>query len=385
MNDMIPTLPGGLVIAANAAEIERLRTASVGTAYRGAVFIATTPGEPLPRDIVDSARVLVIEVDPEDDVSLRRVGGIRAERPDLAIIAALAKADVSLVRTLIRQGVSDVATLPFEPVELASQILDASAKSAGKESKVSLAPMFSIVRGTGGCGTSTVLTHLAAALQEDCAGSKGVCIVDLDLQGGDIAPLLGVEPKVTVASLLDAGDRLDADLVQAAVTRTRHDFSLIAAPEMIEPLDTVDVDYLLRALALVRQQFDIVLLDLPANWTNWALSTALASTRVLLVTDLSIASLRQAKRKLQLLSSIGLEKDKVEVVVNRLERRLFKAIGVEEAEEALNHHVLAGLANEGAAIRGAQDQGLLIEEIESRSRFARDIRALAAQLCGQGG
>ena len=383
--DMIPTLPGGLFVAANAAEIERLRAASTGTAYQAAAFVPLDIAAPLPGDVMATASVLVIEVDPQNEASLRRIAGIRAERPGLAIIAAIARADVSLVRALIRQGITDVAQLPFEPAELAAQILSAAVGAAGAGANADLAPMVTVVRSTGGCGATTVLTHLAAALARTDRTGKGVCVVDLDLQGGDVAHFVGETPKVTVSSLLEAGSRLDLDLVRSAVVPTRYGFSIIAAPDAITPLDTVDVDYLLRILTLARKEFGHVLVDLPANWTSWSLSAALASSRVLLITDPSIASLRQAKRRLQLLSSIGLSEERVGVVVNRLEKRLFRTIGNDEAAEALRHEVLAGLAAEGSSLRGAQDQGVLIFDVEGKSRFYKDIQILADTLVAQEG
>lgn len=383
--DIIPTLPGGLFVVANAAEIERLRAASEGTSYQGSVFVPLPAGDPLPGDVLATAHVLVIEVDPENEASLRRVAGIRADRPDLAIIAAIGRADVSLVRTLVRQGITDVAQLPFDPVELATQILSASSTATGQSHHWNLAPLITVARSTGGCGTTTVLTHLAAALAAGDRGKQSVCLIDLDLQGGDVAAFVGETPKVTVNALLEAGNRLDIELVRSAITPTRHGFSIIAAPDAITPLETVDVDYLLRILNLVRKEFSYVLVDLPASWTNWSLSAALASSKLVLVTDPSIASLRHAKRRLQLLASVGMPEDRIGVAVNRLERRLFRTIGTDEAAEALGHEVLAGLASEGLAIRGAQDQGLMIYEVEGKSRYYKDIQTLAARLTGQEG
>jgi pilus assembly protein CpaE len=162
-----------------------------------------------------------------------------------------------------------------------------------------------LARSAGGCGATTVITHLAAALAKIDTSGKGVCVIDLDLQSGDVASYVGKEPTVTLSALLDAHDRLDGDMVRSAITDTGYGFSVIAAPDAITPLDTVDVDQLLQLLSLARRQFGHVLVDLPADWTNWALSTVVASTNVLMVTDLSISSLRQAKRRIDLLRSVG--------------------------------------------------------------------------------
>ena len=79
-------------------------------------------------------------------------------------IAAIQQADVSLVRTLIRQGITDVAALPFSPDELSSQILEALAPLRDEPKDSDLGLVTAVVRSSGGCGSTTVLTHLAAAL-----------------------------------------------------------------------------------------------------------------------------------------------------------------------------------------------------------------------------
>jgi len=376
---MTPTLPGRFFVVARDAEIEALRSSPDIPGFTASAFVALPVDAPLPEQIVRSAQVLVLEVDPANPQSLRRVAQLRSDRPDLPIIAALNQADVSLVRTLIRQGVTDVASLPFAAEELASQIFDQLSKIAELTQPGELSPMISVVRSTGGCGATTVITHLAAALAAGDTSGRGVCVIDLDLQNGDVAAFVGEVPRVTVSALLDAGERLDNELVRSAISETRFGFSVIAAPEPITPLETVDVDQLLKILRLLRRQFAYVLVDLPAAWTNWALSVVLASSEVVLISDLSISSLRQAKRRLELLSSVGVGRDHVKVVVNRVERRLFKTIGVDEVGDALGCHVLASLALEHD-LRSAQDQGLLITSVTSRSRFASDIRTLAAKL-----
>ena len=96
--------------------------------------------------------------------------------------------------------------------------------------------MVSVVQATGGSGATTTLTHLAEAMARLNPGSRGVCLIDLDLQGGDVASYLGLTPKVSVDVLLDAGSRLDAELMRSAITPTRHGFDFLAAPEAIRPM-----------------------------------------------------------------------------------------------------------------------------------------------------
>jgi pilus assembly protein CpaE len=376
---------GRSVVVADREYIDALQSEG---ALRGCGSVAIMPLESdasIPADTLRGAQVLVLEVDPALESSLQRLSNIRAEHPDLAVIVALRDANVALVRTLIRQGVVDVAQLPFSPDNLATQILDALSSQTEHVRSGHLGALFTVVQATGGCGATTAITHLAEALARTNAGSRGVCLIDLDLQGGDIAAYLGVEPKATVEPLIEAGGRLDAELMRSAVTETRYGFDVLAAPEAIRPIDKIHADHLLAMLRMAQSMYDYVLVDLPPVWTNWSLSVVQAADRIVLVSDKSIAHLRQAKRRLRLFEEIDVPRSRVEVVVGRSERKLFGAIKADDVRDTLGGEMAGSLASEPALLREAQDEGRLLSETHPKSRFVTDIAALATTMAAKAG
>ncbi|WP_095013109.1 AAA family ATPase [Tsuneonella mangrovi] len=368
---------GRSVIVAEEGFIEALKDGGDLRGLNGATLVPLASDSPLPAEVVDKARVLVLEVDAANEASLRRLATARVEHAGVAIIAALREADVALVRALIRQGVSDVVDLPFSAEELSTRILDALSSQAETVSSGNLGKTVAVMRASGGTGATTMVTHLAEAVARHNTGSRGVCLVDLDIQGGDVASYVGAEPVATIESLLDAGSRLDAELIQSAITESRYGFGVIAAPEAIIPIDKIDVDHLLTILRMVRSLSDHVLIDLPPAWTDWSLSTVHAADRILLVTDTSISGLRQAKRCIKLLNGIDVPNERIELVVNRLERHLFRTVGTDDVTDTLRCDVAASLVAEGTSMREAQDQGMLLFDFNGKSRFGSGIDALA--------
>lgn len=380
-DSMAVSLPADVYVVANPSEIDRLRAGSGMRRLAEFQSVALAASEPVPADVIAKAFLLVIEVDPSDRVSMRRIAQVRNARPGLPLVVALHDANVSAVRTLVRQGVDDVATIPFDLEELSSQLLDLAAQVRNDATaQLPLSPLVSVVRSTGGSGATTVVTHLAAALAAHSGRPNGACLIDLDIQFGNVGASLGKSAKTTVIDLLDAGDRLDAEFFASAAVDSGRGFDIVVAPKPITPLETVDVDQLIHLLSIARRAYGSVLVDFPANWTNWTLSTALASTDLVLVTDLTIPGLRQAKRRLELFDAVGVPRERVRIVVNRVEKRLFKTIGVDEVRQTLGHPVYATLAAEPGTLPGAQDQGLLSWEANRRSKFASDVSALADQL-----
>lgn len=379
--DQYLRLPERLLIAASPENIEALQAADPEIVSSGATLCPLHNGDPLPVDVLAHAALVVIEVDPKHPASLRRLSQLRNQLPDAPIIAALADANVSLVRTLVRQGVSDVVSLPFKPDEVAASCANAMAEvRTRKHGSAALAPLFAVVRGVGGCGATTVATHLAGYLNSHAGTGRGVCMIDLDIQFGSLADYLGLAPRRTIHDLLDARDRLDADFLHSVAVQHSSGVHVIGAPPEIMPLEAVDAEQLLRVIELARREYDYVVLDMPANWTNWNLSVAISASIVLMVIELTIPSLRQARRRLELLRANGVDSDAVAIVANRVERRLFRSIGTSDVEKALGFPVAATIHAEADAVASAQDQGLLVEQVLRKSKFSNEVGELADQL-----
>ena len=280
---------------------------------------------------------------------------------------------------LIRRGVSDIVALPFAIDELVTAIAD-TAQQFSTEAEIELAPVLAVLKTIGGTGATTLATHLAAQMAEDLGEGARACVIDLDLQAGDISSYLGCAPRQTLGDLLGAPDRLDEDLLSSVACEGHPLVDVIAAPAEILPIESVDFDELVRIMAIARRRYDVVLLDLPASLTNWSLSTIYSADQTIMVGTLSIPSLRHAKRQIDFLTSMGIDRSSIQVVLNRVEKRLFKTISTEDAAEALKHPILATIGDEANLLRNAQDQGVLVDEIQKRSKFAKEIGVLAELL-----
>jgi pilus assembly protein CpaE len=322
--------------------------------------------------MVPSSGVVVVQVDPTVPSSMTRIEKLRTRNPDLSVIVALEKTDLRLVRTLIRGGVSDAISLPFDEDELLQAVL-ASAEQVREETR--LAPLVAVIRPLGGGGATTLVTHLAAAFAESGYTS---CLVDLDVQLGRASEVLGIASRRTIADLLDAGSAIDETLLDAVIQHHTSGLKVIAAPSDIIPIEAVDRDQLNRVLDLVRRQHDFVFVDLPASLTNWSLSLLANAEEILLVTEQGLSSLRQAKRLLGLFRSVGIDDATVSVVVNRAQNRLFGSINTSDVEQALGKDILGVLRPDD--IKVAQDQGLLVQEVRGKSGYAADVRALVEKV-----
>jgi pilus assembly protein CpaE len=338
------------------------------------ILLSTLPVDAeIPSHMLASANMLVLEVSPSHPASLERLAAVRDLHPQLPVIAAVRDANLPLVRTLLKQGVRDVVGLPLPHAELVEILKEISAElQAELSSDIAQGQLVTIMKSIGGVGATTVATHLASELAQRNTG-RGVCVIDLDLQFGDAASYLGLSNQLSIADLIDAGSRIDGELLRSVVSTTPQGLNVIAAPADMMPIEAVNADQVLRIIDLARQEYDYVVIDLPTNWTNWALSLVARSSAIFLIVELSVASLRQAKRQLQLLANQGIGGGHINIVANRVEKRLFRTIDLDSAAQALGHPVELSIHNDYPLVRAAHDQGVLIKQIRSKSKIIGDI------------
>ena len=146
------------------------------------------------------------------------------------------------------------------------------------------------------------------------------------------------------------------------------------------PLDALTPEQVDPVIALLRREFQTVLVDLPTDWALWSLSTLAEADQVLLVSELSIASLHQAKRQLDFLRQQDLGQLPISVVMNKVSKGLFKTVDFQDAARILGREVAFTIADDAPAVRSSLDQGEPIHQLHPRSRTARDLGEIAAAL-----
>lgn len=364
-----------LAVIASAGHIGDLRGQSAAEWLGNVDYIPLPVDEPIVPDLIGGCDVAVVQVDPEQPSSFDRVRAIKKYDPDLPLIVATSGSDIATVRTLIRSGVADVVSLPLEAEEILQTVLAIVEVHTEKASTSSarLAPVIAVSRAMGGSGSTTVATHLAAALADADAAQANVCIIDLDLQYGGVAEAVGLDPRRTVEDLLSAGSRLDAAFLRSVVAPHVAGFAVVAAPLEITPIEAIDVDRLSAVIRTARREFDFVIVDMPANLTNWGLSFLSSADQVVMVVEPKVAAIRQAKRRIDLFRNLGLDLRLLSIVLNKAENRMFGAISASSIEEALRRPVDFTLRDDSKVVPQAQEQGLLCYEWKAKSGFWSDI------------
>ena len=333
---------------------------------------------------IDGAAAGVIQVDPGTPASIKRFQKL-ASATQTPLIAAAFDPPLALVRSLIRSGAHDVVPLPLDLAELETSLAPIRDELTARSSSAASghAKLVTVIKSVGGVGATALLSQLAIrfAANETSAGREA-CLIDLDVQFGDAAFQLGIKPSLTLADLVDAGSRVDGDLLRATTTQHPSGLNVIAAPAEMMPLEALTSDQIIEIVDIAKREFGTVFLDLPTNWTNWSLSLLARSDVVMLVTEMSVASLHRARRQLELIRQQELDELDVRIIVNRQEKGLFKTISPADVRKALGREISYTIANDFPVVRAAIDRGVPIAEVKRKSAVGRDIDLLEAGIAG---
>ena len=329
---------------------------------------------------LSSATAAVIQVDADTPSSVKRFQKL-AQTVETPLIAAAYDPPLALVRSLIKMGAHDVVPLPLNIEDLETSVAPVADQAGKRQSATATTngKLVSVVKGASGGGATALLSQLTIGYaQSEAAHGRDACLMDLDVQFGDVAFQMGLRPKLSLLDLLEAGARLDSALLKSVVTDHPTGLKVIASPPDMMPLEGVSNDHLLHIIDIATREFRTVFVDLPSNWTNWSLSLVARSDLVLLVTELTVAGLNRAKRQLKLLESQDLNNLDVRVIVNRYDKNQARTIRPSDVREALGRDISYTISNDFPLMRAAIDRGVPIGDIKRKSAIAKDLAVLDA-------
>jgi Flp pilus assembly CpaE family ATPase len=282
---------------------------AAGLLARGpAAVLHATAGEDVPEDalaeIGDHTDAPIILVTPASNAQLR-------ERTEHEVVLVPDEADrIAAVVEGLREGPRP----------------DAQASTTNR--------VLTVFSPKGGTGKSVIATNLAVAL---AAEGVSTLLVDLGLELGDDALMLGTDPRRTIFDLVAAPGALDAEKLKGYATRHGSGLDVLAAPLRPEQAELVTEDKLGRILDFAREAYDAVVLDTPASFHGTVLAAIDRTDALLVVCELDMTTLKNVRVTLETLQLLRFPAERVSLVLNQPSPT--KAMKRSELEAALGRRV----------------------------------------------
>lgn len=294
------------------------------------------------REHGDQVEVAVIGPNFDADLAMDEAIRLRGSA-DIGVVLIAKEATPELLHRALRAGLHDVLELPFASEDLQAAVQRAREyvqQRRGRTQDVAVEPssdhrVITVFSTKGGCGKSVVASNLAVLLARQ--SGEDVALVDLDLQSGDLAIMLQLLPAWTLYDAAENVDRLDAEAVRGYMTEHRSGVKLLAAPVDPAHADAVTPKAVHRILGLLRDEYPYVVVDTPPMFTDQVLAALDENDECVLVTSMDVPSIKNLKLALQTLEKLGLERDRLQLLLNRADSNV--GLRLHEVEKSIGTHV----------------------------------------------
>jgi pilus assembly protein CpaE len=230
----------------------------------------------------------------------------------------------------------------------------------------------------GGAGRTTIATNLALAIHRETGGR--VCLVDGNLQFGDVGVLLNLNPKNR--SMLDAveGGEPDGDIINSVVIDHSTGIRVLLAPPSPEGADLVTQAYLRKMIDHLRATHDFVVVDLPSALTDHSLAVMDAADQIIVLTALEITTIKNVRLFLEVADQLEYDRSKLRLVINRADSA--QGIRIADVEASIRRPIDGQIVSDGRLAVLAVNRGVPFVVSHPEGALSRDITKLARTLAG---
>src|SRR6266545_1639235 len=337
--------------------------------------------------------VILMDINMPDMDGIAATEAIRSKQPTVQVVVLSVQGDQNYMRRAMLAGARDFLTKPPMGDELISAIRRAGAMAQSEKSKsaqIAVAPIsgnvgsmigyggpkgkiVTVYSPKGGTGCTTLAVNLALTLNNE---DTRVALVDGNLQFGDVAVFINEQGKNTIIDLAPRADELDPEIVEEVMLKhATSGLHVLAAPSRPEYAEKVSSGQFSRVLEYLRQIYAYVVVDTASLLTDVTLASIDISDVVVLVTTQDIPAIKNCRLFLDLLQTLGIQRERILFTMNRYDKRI--NITPERVAENLKQEVSSVIPLDEATVMKAVNRGVPFV-LESKNQPAsRGIFSLA--------
>lgn len=305
----------------------------------------------------------------------------RLRRPHLGVVLMRRRMEVSTMSEALRAGVREVVLADDvealvgackRSMAVSEQLRNVEVGDAGtRRGKIIL-----VFSSKGGCGKTTVSTNLAAALSAGGEGSS-VCLLDFDLETGDVAIALQLDPTRTISDALGMQGGLDERAMSSLVVPYKAHMDCLLAPTKPSDAEFVSAQLAGEILTVAADMYDYVIIDAPPAFTDVVLRCFDMADVYVLLTTLDMPALKNLKVTLDTLDNLGFPRSKWQVVLNRGGSRV--GLTASDIERTVGVPISVEIPS-SVEVPARLNEGVTVVEANPRHAVSKAFDELAAKL-----
>jgi len=286
--------------------------------------------------------VVLMDINMPDMDGISATEQIRQRMPSIKIIILSVQNDPNYMRRAMLAGARDFLTKPPMADELISAVRRAGLMAQEEKSQAAVHASYgtpapgsarALIAGTnatgkvimfyspkGGTGVTTLAVNFAIAIHNE---ETPTVLVDANLQFGDVAVFLNEQGKNSILDLAPRTDELDPEVVDSVMIKhSASGMRVLAAPSRPEHAEKIHGDQFSKLLQYLRKMFAYIVVDTTSTLNEITLATLDQADLVVLSVTQDIPAIKSARLFLDLLNTIGVQRNRVCFVVNKLDKRI---------------------------------------------------------------
>ncbi|WP_342722786.1 AAA family ATPase [Bradyrhizobium sp. B097] len=276
---------------------------------------------------------LVTDISGLDDpfTELERLASVCP--PDVKVALIGDNREITFYRELMEIGLTEYLPTPITRDIVLDQLRPKLIGDAVPAQTDRGGHVVSICGAQGGAGATSIAINLALQLAETTKAK--VALLDLHLQGGETAVMLGVRPGPGLRIALENPMRADTLFLERAAIEVTDRVVLISGDEDLDAKLDITEAGVRHVLGLLRQRFNYVVVDVPVPFPASIYPVIQMSRHVLVLLEAEVTGLRNAHALRNAVTNIA-GKDRVFTLLNRADRAgglpratIVKALGAE--------------------------------------------------------
>ncbi|OZM58140.1 histidine kinase [Lottiidibacillus patelloidae] len=231
----------------------------------------------------------------------------------------------------------------------------------------------------GGVGKTILSVNLSVALAKR---SVKVCIIDGDFQFGDVNLAMDIQETFTIKDAIEAIGTLDVINMSSYLTQHNSGVNVLVAPDRPEYADMITDENLTKITSLLLDIYDYVIVDTGVGFHENSLPFIERADKLLLVTNLEMATIKNTKRMKETLDMLGYS-NKIEYIINR--STMESVLNAENVAEILGTENPYLVPNDFKYVSQSFNMGTPIVSGRATNVVAKAIFKMAEQIASKRG
>jgi pilus assembly protein CpaE len=303
------------------------------------------------------------------------VAAIREQTRAPIVIVASGSA-TQILEDALDADVSDVLLLPqlVENVLFVIKKASHAKRAVPTVTRAQLGRVITVFSPKGGTGKTVTASNLSAALAKQ---GRRTLLLDLDLQFGDAAIVMGIEPEKTVYDLVVAPGELDHEKLAGYITKHSCGLDILPAPLRPEDAELVTESKITRLLEVARETYEVIVVDTSPFFHGPMLATLDRTDELLVICGLDVPTLKNVRLALQTLELLAFPTSRIRFVLNRANTKV--GLSKREVETALKVTIDTEVPSD-RSVPISVNQGNPAVLAQPTSEFSRAMVGLAKTL-----